>query len=353
VNLFSPLLKRYLLCQAILLIPVGCGKKGPPIPYDVTVPRAISDLEVLVREAKPLLEWSIPRKAVDGSEVRELGAFRILREETPLQEKWCEECPERLELLDVLELGEDKKKGDFSIVGNRVVYQDKRVAYGHVYVYRVISVTTRGYESAPSNRAVLYWDTPPAPPAHVEATPEDRAVSLVWDPVEGAQGYRIYRGHEEGGFGEQPTARLGPNELSYRDTGLTNDVTYVYAVRSVRKIGQTWLESLNSSLSTCTPKDMTPPARPQGLLAVPLAGGIELSWQRNLEEDLLGYFVYRRGLEEGAYSRLNETPLKVPLYLDRTALLGETYLYTVTAVDGSPQRNESPFSEPVRVRYVR
>jgi hypothetical protein len=89
------------------------------------------------------------------------------------------------------------------------------------------------------------------------------------------------------------------------------------------------------------------------VVAIPLAEGIELSWQRNTEPDLLGYFVYRRGWEWEDFRRLNESPLEVPLYLDKTAILGRRYEYAVTAVDRSPDRNESVFSDPVSLMYVK
>lgn len=351
MNLVPSVLRReWFLGSAILLILVGCGRKGPPIPYDVTVPKAISDLEGMVREGKVFLRWSIPRKAADGSRPEEPREFRVLREEALLGGEWCEECPERLERFDVLSM---ERKDNFSVVGDRVVYQDRRVSYGHVYVYRVVSVTARRYESPPSNRVVVSWDIPPPAPGRVEAAADDRAVNLGWDPVDRAEGYRIYRKQAGGEFGDVPIAVVGPKEFSYNDTGVSNDQAYAYVVRPIRRVGRTWLEGPGSQEIPVNPRDLRPPLPPQGLLAIPLADGIELSWQRNIDSDLLGYFVYRKDWEGGEYSRLNELPLEVPLYVDKTAVLGEVYRYVVTAVDSSPQKNESVFSESVRVVYVR
>jgi fibronectin type 3 domain-containing protein len=99
--------------------------------------------------------------------------------------------------------------------------------------------------------------------------------------------------------------------------------------------------------------DLEPPAPPEGLLVIPLDLGIEVSWQRSTEPDLLGYFVYRREAGQGEYERLNAWPLSVPIYVDRTATWGGSYEYVVTAVDRSPQAHESVFSDSVRVLYVR
>jgi len=343
-------MRRCLLGSGVLLILLGCGKKGPPIPYDVTVPESISDLEGVVRGGRVFLRWSMPRQAPDKSEAAGVREFHVLREEARFEGEWCEECPERLERFDVLRMD---KMDNFSLVGDRVVYQDRRVSYGHVYVYRVISVTARGYESDPSNRAVIYWDIPPSAPGRIEGAAGDGVANLRWKPVDGAEGYRIYRKQEGSEFGDAPIGAVGMNDISYRDTGLSNHLVYHYMVRAGRRVGRTWVEGPGSEEISLIPRDLTPPGPPQGLVAIPLAIGIELSWQRNTEPDLLGYFVYRRDREGGEYRRLTESPLKAPIYIDRTVILGKRYEYVVTAVDRSAQRNESAFSEPVRLVHVR
>ncbi len=341
---------RWLLGALLFLLLLGCGKKAPPRPYDATVPQPISDLEGVVRGGQVFLIWSLPHVARDESEVAVLKEFRVLREEAPLGEEWCEECPERLEPFDVLRIDEEDR---FSLSGERVIYQDKRVSFGHIYVYRVISISARGYESDLSNRAVIYWDTPPDTPSRVDGSAGDRVVALRWEPVQGAEGYRIYRRQEGEEFGDVPIVGVGPKETAHRDTDVSNDLAYHYVVRATRRLGTTWLEGLSSEEISLIPKDLTPPEPPQGLLVIPLAAGIELSWQRNTEPDLLGYFVHRRDRAGGEYSRLNERPLEAPIYVDRTAVLNQFYEYVVTAVDGSPQRNESVFSESVSLNYVR
>jgi fibronectin type 3 domain-containing protein len=172
-------------------------------------------------------------------------------------------------------------------------------------------------------------------------------------PAEGGEGYRVYRRREGTPFGHEPVAALGPNELSYRDTGLLNGLTYHYVVRAIRKVDKTWVEGTGTEEVSLTPKDLTPPETPSGLVAIPLPEGIELSWRRNVEPDLLGYAVYRRYWGESEYMRLNETLLAAPAYVDRSAVVGQAYEYVVTAVDSSPKRNESSFSRPARVKYVR
>jgi fibronectin type 3 domain-containing protein len=276
--------------------------------------------------------------------------FRILRREVPLVGEWCEACPVKLEPLDTLRMVDIEKP---ALVGRRVDYQDSQVSYGHIYVYQVLSVGERGYESPPSNRVVIYWDTPPYAPARLEGVAQSGEAVLNWDAVPDGEEYRIYRRRRDGSFEGDPVGSVGSDELSYRDTGLSNGVEYGYVVRATRRLGKTWLEGSSSEEISLTPEDLTPPAPPQGLLAVPLSVGIELIWQRNVDPDLLGYFVYRRDPEGGQYRPLNGSPLEGTTYVDRTAIVGRVYEYVVTAVDSSPRRNESAFSESVSVKYLR
>jgi hypothetical protein len=333
----------------IWVFQAGCGKKGPPIPYDAFIPAPIADLEGMVRDGRVFLRWSMPGQRDEAPKAAELRGFRILREEVPLDQRWCEECPEKLETLEVLRIDQVDLS---SLESGAVLYEDRRVSFGHRYVYRVISVSAGGYESGRSNRAVVEWEEPPAPPDRVEATAQERRVALRWDPVMGVEGYRIYRRRQGRECGYDALAAVGPHEDSYQDRDVSDGLAYQYTVRSVSKVGRTTLEGRGSSPIGVIAIDLEPPAPPEGLLAIPLEMGIEVSWHRNAEPDLLGYFVYRREAGQGEYERLNVSPLGAPIYVDRTAISGRSYEYVVTAVDRSPQTNESVFSEAVSVAYV-
>jgi fibronectin type 3 domain-containing protein len=40
------------------------------------------------------------------------------------------------------------------------------------------------------------------------------------------------------------------------------------------------------------------------------------------------------------------------IYLDEDVELGQDYDYVVTAVDNAAQKNESPYSEEMRIKYL-
>jgi hypothetical protein len=151
----------------------------------------------------------------------------------------------------------------------------------------------------------------------------------------------VYRADRPGGYGDNPINESPIEETRFRDSGVVNDSTYHYVVRSAAGERAPWRESQDSNEIEATPTDFTPPAPPRGLAAVPGRGGIALSWDPNTEPDLLGYLVYRRELPTLTSSRLTQAPIPTTTYLDRTARPGKSYAYTVTAVDRSRNRNES------------
>jgi fibronectin type 3 domain-containing protein len=69
--------------------------------------------------------------------------------------------------------------------------------------------------------------------------------------------------------------------------------------------------------------------------------------------DVTGYRVYRASSEDGPFTLLTETALRVPSYSDNTVASGETYYFAVTAVDDAPSANESEMSELSAVTFAR
>jgi fibronectin type 3 domain-containing protein len=179
-------------------------------------------------------------------------------------------------------------------------------------------------------------------------------VNLTWQPPAGQagaapRGYNIYRGLQSGAYASQPV-NAGPIvETQFRDAAVENETTYYYVVRGVGGERPPWRESTNSNEVSATPEDLTPPAPPRGLIAIPAPGVVSLSWSANTEPDLLGYLVYRREPPALNPVRVTETPVQATTFTDRAVRSGTTYIYTVTAVDRSRHRNESAPSSEVPV----
>ena len=332
----------------ILIVVVGgCGIKKPPVPWETIVPKRIVDLEAIPREGRLLLEWTSPKENTDKSVLTDLAEFKILRSEGVLIAGECRGCGEKPKV--VYEMKWDSKE---EVKGKKmsIFFEDQEAR--KVYVYQVVSINRRGYPSSPSNPVTVYWDDPPQSPRMVRGERGDKRVDLYWDPVEGATVYNIYRRGEEEEFPLRPLNREPLTVTQYTDLNVENEKRYIYSVRAVRRVVKTDVEGKGSLGTPITPTDLIPPNAPLGLMAIPLKNGIELNWKRNREPDLLGYYVYRRRPGEKEFKKLNETPLEKEVYLDTHVELEQDYEYVVTAVDNSVRKNESPFSEEVRLKYL-
>jgi Uma2 family endonuclease len=78
--------------------------------------------------------------------------------------------------------------------------------------------------------------------------------------------------------------------------------------------------------------------------------GIVLRWNPNPEPDVAGYNLFRRKGQEDEFTKINPQLITENYFLDREADPKKSYLYRLTAVDTSPSRNESEFSQEVEVR---
>jgi hypothetical protein len=77
--------------------------------------------------------------------------------------------------------------------------------------------------------------------------------------------------------------------------------------------------------------DLTPPSRPQGILAIPLDNAVEISWLRNPEPDVAGYKIWYSDQYDGKYHFLGS--VDETKFLDYGAKNGIRSYYGVSAYD--------------------
>jgi hypothetical protein len=239
-----------------------------------------------------------------------------------------------------------------------VLYQDANILPGHRYDYRVAPYVHDRYLGPWSATLSHAWGVLPRTPRDFKAESGDAAATLSWSPVaklaDGAPlpdlaGYFLYRQSPKENW-----RRLTPEPLTgtrYQDVALTNEVTYTYKIRAVRRLGGDLLESADLPALTVVPVDLTPPPPVINLVAVPTREGVTLRWDDSSAPDLAGYRVYRRGPGEAKYLCLTPKLLTKPYFVDAQAGRGRSYYYTVTAVDNSKRVNESLPSEEAAAAY--
>jgi hypothetical protein len=365
----------YFVCS-ILLVSEGCGAPGEPTPPSPPVPQAILDLAAKQCGDGVLLTFTMPGKGTLGERLAEAPAFEVLRgsqrgDGTP--------DPRSFRVVDTVPgalVPRYLQRGQVQFV-DPVSPSDAQWRSGNPVLYRVRTFISAKHPSLNSQDVTLRLYPVAEAVASLEATVTEQGIQLKWpaparlssgEALAGVKEYRIYRGELNSGSGaaatqpaqspwKSPLEQLGTSTSSdYLDSGFDYGKTYAYVVRSVVDSPAGPLESNDSPQGVVTPKDIFPPAAPQGVVAAIEHGSaadsvlVELSWSINVEPDLAGYRVYRSGTESAKGALLTPSLLPSPVYRDNSVESGQQYWYTVTAVDQSG--NESAPSQPVAVEVV-
>jgi hypothetical protein len=351
--------RKILAVLAILLfLPLAfwsCGKKGPPVALESTMPKPVSDLRGLSREGGVFLIWSSPTRNVDGSRLDDLLGFKVFRQARPLAPSSCPDCPFKYE--PIAEIDVEYPRGA-QVEEGRVLWQDTSVKPQNEYTYLVRGYNSYKTPSPESNQVILFWDEPPAAPTKVGVQSENRALEISWKfssrllsgkEMVDLSGFNIYRRSEGERFGFFPLNPEPFPENRYRDAMLENGKRYDYEVRAVRNFRGTLIEGLSSAVASGIPEKRTPPSPPTGLVAAIQKDGVALRWNQNPEPDVAGYNLYRREKGETVFVKINPQLITENYFLDKEADPHKSYLYRLTAVDTSPAKNESEFSKEVEV----
>jgi hypothetical protein len=355
----------------------GCAAPGAPTPPTAIVPKAITDLAARQQASSMILTFTPPKQSVDNEKLTEPPDLEIFRAER--QPGAPGKFAPRLVYSVPSALVESYMKN------GQIEFRDSLESgslTGQELVYTVRTRASKKRASEDSNVVSVLALPVPGAPSEVRSTVTETAIELSWSqPVQSPaintiSGYRVYRVELPPGTAPPanvsdisqsklpaPLEMLGPAPTtSFRDSNFSFDTTYIYMVRSVADEQGQSVESADSTAVVVTPKDVFPPAAPQGLVAVipPATEGpatqqtpvrVELSWGISPELDLSGYWVYRSEQPDTPGQRINGQLLLTPAFRDVTAVPGQRYTYRVSAVDRAG--NESSFSSPVSVDVPR
>lgn len=334
---------------ASFLLTGGCGFKNRPVPPTSVVPQAIDDLRYTVNDKGVQLTWSFPVKTIKGSVLEDISSFQLYRAEIPLEE-YCGSCP--VPFAEPVTVN-----GGSPVDGatrRKVVFDSNMLRSGHKYFFKVRSRTSWFADSADSNVVTFVWFEPAAASGKVTATPGDRQISLVWQPVSlktagagFAVKYQVLRSQDGKEF-----AKIGDPSpaTSYIDRQVNNGQKYIYTVQTMTEYKNELAEGGVSKEVETTPIDLTPPVSPSGVTAVRTDAGIKVFWDRVDVNDLAGYKVYRRAADKDTYELLGKVEPTFTLFVDTKADESVRYYYAVTALDGATPANESSKSKEATIR---
>ena len=334
----------------------GCGVQGTPHPPRLEHPAKIANLSVVQIGQSLEIHFSLPQQTTDGERLTKPLEIEILRAIAP-QSAGISKLPEpevwtRLIREEWLPYAQGNNVSYLAHLTERE-FHDWR---GQTLVVAVRTLTRgfrhRALESDPSNfvDVPIYDVSEPVgsvkgviteKAVEVQFTPPSRALS--GEPLHDLAGYRIYRSST----GQASSYELlGETAASpYRDSQFEFGQTYYYQVSAAfGKPGHLAMSDASPAVKV-TPRDVFPPALPQGLAGLYSAGAVELTWTANTEADLAGYNVYR--LENQTAQRVNKELVRTPVFRDSTAMPGKTLTYYVTAVDLSGNESKASKKEEV------
>ncbi|MCP3682416.1 MAG: S8 family serine peptidase [bacterium] len=156
--------------------------------------------------------------------------------------------------------------------------------------------------------------------------------------------YKIYRSDAPFTDVSSMTEITTTSSVSYRDSGLTSEETYYYAVTAVDKYSN---ENTGVSSVSGVVDDTDAPDPITGLSVTPITGqnSLDLSWDMSDAGDFARYNIYRSNnyfANVGSASLVETiTNKQTKTYTDSGLVSEATYYYVVTAVDNGGNENKN------------
>ena len=297
---------------------------------------AVDGIEGIAGDQAATILWERNQETLDTGSV--IG-FNVYRSESPLGPF------EQMNTLEIAPISINFTREDGK--ENRGEYIDKWLENGTSYYYHVRGLNLFGVESLPSPtvEVVPQNNTIPLPLSGLSLDYVGGHLVLTWSqPVESSLGVEVYRGvHREGEYEPVFTSLAGiTGDEDSTNIWIDNDVLegreYYYWGRI---IGETGLKSPSSDTVSFFIEDHTPPAPPANVRGFGTSEGIEITWDANDEDDLLGYEIERASDREYQKEELiTDSPVAETSWKDEIEKTSETtYGYVVYAVDESYNRS--------------
>lgn len=226
----------------------------------------------------------------------------------------------------------DLPGGKFTLVGTaeKKFFEDAPLEDGKEYFYRIKKIYANGLISDFSNVFSCLTDAVPTAVDNFEAVSDlARRIELRWTlPPQDRDIARLvlYRSDSSEGKFEE-LKKLSGFKKVYTDSGLTDNTTYYYKIKSIDKFG---LESPLSGEIFATTKDI--PKTSLNISAEShLPRKVRLSWiYENKEKNIL-FIIHRSESSDGTFKELAKTNTEE--YTDLKLGDNQTYYYFITAKD--------------------
>lgn len=168
-------------------------------------------------------------------------------------------------------------------------------------------------------------------PTNVKCNKTDATtVKLTWNSISKSAQYKIYRSMSENG---QYSVISTTKDTQYVDSGLDKNSKYYYKICATYNTGSTDIDGIESAIvvGNLNGKPDAPKIKSVGSWG---SNTIKVTWKK--VSGAVGYRIYRKTSANGKFKILT-TVKNVSSYIDKKAVGGKTYFYTVQAYtkDGS------------------
>ena len=346
-------LRRLGAASLIAVLAVACGKKGNPLPPLNIQPGRIADFAASLSGGRVTLQFTVPDANPDDETVV---------------------APERIEIYRVVTAPDAKPPSAAEIVGTAAALRGQIVVRrpddnapavtaspvplpGEVasfseavdsqatgsWTYVAVGVTGRNRRGPVSSAITVPLTTLPGAPTALVAENNETTLTLSWQGT--GKGYRVFAATQPLDLGS--VRLLTPAPIN--ETRFAQPVEFgqerCFVVRAVEATGGATVEGPPSDLFCATAVDRYPPPAPTNLRVIQEGSAITLTWTPSDSPDLGGYIVLRGDQNGVNMQPLIREPVREPAFKDETARSGETYTYSVYAVDTAPVPNVSQQSE--------
>ena len=233
--------------------------------------------------------------------------------------------------------------------------------------YFAVAVSPRGRYGPPTALTPAPLGPTSGPPSAPRVTVNEASMSLQWTPPTNARGlglagepdwlpaqpivpgpppttYEVY----EVPRNTPPDAPLTmPVPLTsepiggteYTEENITLGTERCFHVRAVDIVDGVPVRGPSSPVTCASFADTFAPAPPRELVAVGVAGGINLIWESSPSDDVAGYLVLRGEAGSATLTALTSAPVTTPSFRDESVNTGRRYVYAVVAVDRAGNRS--------------
>ena len=246
------------------------------------------------------------------------------------------------------------KNGTYKVVAtvkgkNKTTYQDKKLAAGKTYYYKVETINkVNGKKGYSGDSAAVSAKTLKKTSIKAAQATGSTSVKLEWKAVDGASGYQIYRSTSKSKGYKKIGQVKGKNKKVYEDKSLEAGKTYYYQVRAYKSnSAKTGVASFSKAQKVWTLKPVE-----LSQITSDSKNQVLLGWKEVSKAE--GYAIYRSSKSDSEFQKIAEiTSGKTLTYTDENVTSGNTYYYKIAATYTIKGSAGESYSDVVQVTVLK